>query len=260
MDLYLKDKAFIVTGGGSGIGEAISKNLLKEGSKVAIFGRSPLSSKLIEELSNISPHYIFKQAELTHESECKKAIEEVVCELGEISGLINNAGVNDNVGVEDSVENFRASLEKNLVHYFTMLHYCLPHLRKTKGSIVNIGSKTAVTGQGHTSGYAAANGGRLSLTREWAAALYKDEIRVNAVVPAEVMTPLYASWIQNFENPAEQLKKIANNIPLGNRMTSSDEIANTVLFLLSSRSSHTTGQILFVDGGYTHLDRALTVV
>ena len=96
------------------------------------------------------------------------------------------------------------------------------------------------------------------MTREWAAALLQDGIRVNAVVPAEVMTPLYRSWLANFDDPQAKLAEITRRIPLGQRMTTAEEIADTVLFLLSERSSHTTGQWVFVDGGYTHLDRALS--
>ena len=168
------------------------------------------------------------------------------------------AGVNDNVGLEEGVEAFKQSLDKNLIHYFIMAHYCIAHLKDSKGSIVNIGSKVAVTGQGHTSGYAASNGGRLALTREWAAQYRNDGVRVNAVLPAEVMTPLYQRWIDSFDNPQEKLDQITKNIPFGHRMTTDQEIADTTVFLLSERSSHTTGQLLFVDGGYTHLDRALT--
>jgi L-fucose dehydrogenase len=134
----------------------------------------------------------------------------------------------------------------------------LPELIKTKGAIVNIGSKTADTGQGGTSGYAAANGGRNALTREWAVELLPYSIRVNCVVVAECYTPLYEKWINTFENSEEKLKSITEKIPLEQRMTTAIEIANTVAFLLSSRSSHTTGQLIYVDGGYTHLDRALS--
>lgn len=85
----------------------------------------------------------------------------------------------------------------------------------------------------------------------------QNEVRVNALSPAEVMTPLYEKWLQNFPNPKEQYEKIAKTIPLGQRFTSIEEIANTAVFTLSPLASHTTGQILFVDGGYVHLDRAL---
>jgi L-fucose dehydrogenase len=149
------------------------------------------------------------------------------------------------------------SIKRNLAHYYLMTQLVLPALKKNKGAIVNIGSKTADTGQGGTSGYAAANGGRNALTREWAVELLPYSIRVNCVVVAECYTPLYEKWINTFENPKEKLKSITEKIPLEKRMTTAIEIANTVAFLLSSRSSHTTGQLVYVDGGYTHLDRAI---
>ena len=133
----------------------------------------------------------------------------------------------------------------------------MPYLKESKGSIVNIGSKTAETGQGGTSAYAASNGGRNALTREWAVELLKYGIRVNAVIVAECYTPLYDKWIKTLPNPEETLQKITEKIPLGNRMTTAEEIANMVVFLISKRSSHTTGQLIHVDGGYVHLDRAL---
>ena len=151
-----------------------------------------------------------------------------------------------------------ASLHKNLVHYYLMAHYALPALKKSQGAIVNIGSKTAETGQGGTSAYAASNGGRNALTREWAVELLKYGIRVNAVIVAECYTPLYEKWVQTLPNPEETLQRITEKIPLGKRMTTSEEIANAVAFLLSDKSSHTTGQLIYVDGGYVHLDRALS--
>jgi L-fucose dehydrogenase len=138
-----------------------------------------------------------------------------------------------------------------------MAHYALPELIKSKGAIVNISSKTAETGQGNTSAYAAANGGRNALTREWAVEMLPYNIRVNAVIVAECYTPLYDSWIKSFPNPSEKLNQITRKIPLGKRMTTAEEIANMVVFLLSDCSSHTTGQLIHVDGGYVHLDRSL---
>lgn len=257
MDLRIKDKVFIVTGGGAGIGGGITLRLLEEGAKVAIFGRSKLSVDFEDLLKKYAGYYSFYQLDLQVEEDCKIQVQAVVQQYGRLDGLVNNAGVNDNVGLEDSVEAFKQSLDKNLIHYFVMAHYCIPYLKESHGSIVNIGSKVAVTGQGHTSGYAASNGGRLALTREWAAQYRNDGVRVNAVLPAEVMTPLYKRWIDSFENPQQKLEQINKNIPLGHRMTTVEEIADTAVFLLSDLSSHTTGQLLFVDGGYTHLDRAL---
>jgi L-fucose dehydrogenase len=120
------------------------------------------------------------------------------------------------------------------------------------------GTSEPVTGQGGTSGYASSKGGVMALTREWAAELLPYNIRVNTILPAEVMTPLYREWLATFPNPEEKLTAILSKIPLGKRMTTADEIAAMAIFLLSGKSGHTTGQHIFVDGGYSHLDRALT--
>ena len=257
MNLNLNGKPVIVTGGGSGIGGAISLALAREGAIPVVLGRSPLTAEFEQALLAVQPRALFFKVELSDEAQCRDAVDRAVQALGGLHGLVNNAGVNDNVGLEDGRAAFVASLERNLTHYYVMAHLCLPHLRASRGAIVNISSKTALTGQGHTSGYVAAKGAQLALTREWAAALLPDGIRVNAVIPAEVMTPLYRAWLDSFDQPQDKLAEITRRIPLGQRMTTSEEIADTTVFLLSERASHTTGQWLFVDGGYTHLDRAL---
>jgi len=130
-------------------------------------------------------------------------------------------------------------------------------IKKAKGNILNIGSKVALTGQGGTSGYAAAKGGVLGLTREWAVDLIKYGIRSNAIVIAESWTPAYNNWIKSLDDGEEKLQSIVKKIPLENRMTTPQEIADQCLFAISERSSHTTGQFITVDGGYVHLDRSL---
>ena len=259
MNLNLKDKVFVVTGGAKGIGLGICKVIAAEGGIPVIIGRREDDNlKAVREIEALGFKAQNVQAELTIPADCENAIKEVVAKFGRIDGLINNAGVNDGVGLESgNYESFIASLHKNLVHYYLMAHHALPELKKSKGSIVNIGSKTADTGQGNTSAYAASNGGRNALTREWAVELLPYGIRVNAVVVAECFTPLYQNWINTFDNPAEKLKEISDKIPFEKRMTTEEEIANMVVFLLSEKSSHTTGQLIYVDGGYTHLDRSL---
>jgi L-fucose dehydrogenase len=258
MDLGLRDKVVIVTGGASGIGAAISTTLAEEGAIPVVFGRTAPSVGFMESLQALRPEAIFLSVELMDEAACAAAIADVAQRLGRIDGLVNNAGVNDGCSLDSGVAAFEESLRRNLTHCYTMAHYCLPHLRKSRGSIVNISSKTALTGQGGTSGYAAAKAGQLGLTREWAASLLADGIRVNAVLPAEVMTPLYDRWLKTFPEPETKLADITAKIPLGARMTTGEEIAATTVFLLSDRASHTTGQWLIPDGGYVHLDRALT--
>ena len=259
MDLHLKNKIIIVTGGAKGIGEGIVKALANEDAIPVIVGRNEKDNKeLMNEIIVRGKQCFQVVAELTRPDECKKAVEAVVAKYGRIDGLVNNAGVNDGVGLEKgNYEKFMESLHRNLVHYYLMAHNALPYLIQSKGAIVNIGSKTAETGQGNTSAYAASNGGRNALTREWAVELLKYGIRVNAVIVAECFTPLYEKWLNTFADPQEKLNEITSKIPLGHRMTTPEEIANMVVFLLSERSSHTTGQLIHVDGGYTHLDRAL---
>jgi L-fucose dehydrogenase len=256
MDLNLKDNIIIVTGGAKGIGAGITKVLAAEGAIPVIIGRNMKDNESI--LAEIGGKGFSVTAELTNPEACKTAIDAIINKFGKIDGLVNNAGVNDGVGLENGdYDSFMSSLHKNLVHYYLVAHFALPELIKSKGTIVNIGSKVAETGQGNTSAYAASNGGRNALTREWAVELVKYGIRVNAVIVAECYTPLYEKWISSLSNPEKKLRSITEKIPLEKRMTTAEEIANMVAFLLSDRSSHTTGQLIHVDGGYTHLDRAL---
>lgn len=259
MDLQLQNKVIPVTGGAKGIGEGIALVLAKEGAIPVIIGRKSADNlKVVQAIEAEGGKAWQVEAELTEPASSEAAIKAILDKFGRIDGLVNNAGVNDGVNLEHgNYEAFMASLHKNLVHYYLMAHYALPALKASKGAIVNISSKTAETGQGGTSAYAASNGGRNALTREWAVELLPYGIRVNAIVVAECYTPLYETWIKSLPNPEEKLASIVQKIPLGNRMTTAEEIANTTAFLLSERSSHTTGQLIHVDGGYVHLDRSL---
>ena len=256
MDLQLKDKVVLITGGAKGIGAAIVRTVAAEGAIPVVVDRDADAGKKTQSALPGSKVIV---GDLTSPEFCKSAVEQAIRQCGRLDALVNNAGVNDKIGLEHgSPAQFVESLQRNLLHYYNLAHYALPHLKQSRGSIVNIASKTAVTGQGGTSGYVAAKGGILGLTREWAAELLSYGIRVNAVLPAEVMTPLYQQWLDTFPNPDEVLKTVLVKIPLEKRMTQPEEIASMVVFLLSPRAGHITGQHIFVDGGYVHLDRALT--
>ncbi len=260
MNLHLQNKIVVITGGAKGIGAAIAVACVEEGAIPVIVDRDAEASKTLQEsLCREGAKASMICADLTVADNCAGAIQQISRDFGQIDALINNAGMNDRVGLEHgSPESYVESLQRNLLHYYNLAHYALPHLKRSRGSIVNISSKTAVTGQGGTSGYASAKGAILALTREWAVELLPYGIRVNAVLPAEVMTPLYRQWLDTFPGPEEKLKTIISRIPLGKRMTHPEEIAAMVVFLISDRASHITGQHLFVDGGYAHLDRALS--
>ena len=260
MNLHLKDKIILITGGAGSegsIGQTMVYALAEEGAIPIILDRNERGFAYEKELQSITSDALFVQTDLSKPDQIKQAFETLNKKFSTIDVVINNVGVNDGAGLHASVDDFIASLHLNLISYFTTVKYALPMLKKSKGTILNIGSKVAVTGQGNTSGYAAAKGGVLGLTREWAVDLLPFNIRCNALIIAESMTPAYENWLETLENGAEKRKAIEQNIPLNQRMTTPQEIANTALFLISEQSSHTTGQYIFVDGGYVHLDRAL---
>lgn len=255
MDLGIQGKHAVVTGGASGIGEAVVRAFLAEGARVSFLDKDVKRGEaLAGTLPDASCHFI--PVDLVDADACARAVQDAQDRFGPIGILVNNAGVNDGAGIRGSVQQFRDSLEKNLVHTFSMMNLCADSLVKQQGAVVNVSSKVSLSGQGGTSGYAASKGGINSLTREWALEFAPDGVRVNAVLPAEVWTPQYAAWIEGLEDPEQALKRIEMLIPLGQRMTKAEEIADAIVFLASSRASHITGQLIQVDGGYITLDNA----
>ncbi len=260
MDFKLKDKVVILAGGAGekgSISETILQALVEESAIPAIIDIDNRGGSYVENFNQNGIDVSFFKTDLTKEVQVEQAIAGVIGKYGKIDVVVNVVGSNDGVGLGKSAKDFIESLKLNLVSYFLTVKYALPALKKSKGNIVNIGSKVALTGQGGTSAYAAAKGGVLALTREWAIDLVNDGIRVNAIVIAECWTPSYDSWLKTLEDGEKKRKLIIEKIPLGKRMTTPQEISDAVLFTISERSSHTTGQFIFVDGGYVHLDRAM---
>ena len=260
MDLKLKDKVVVISGAAGkkgSVGETMFRKFAGEGAIPVIVDRNDRGKAYEEELRSQGIDALFCKADVTDPVQMQSAVDRIIRKYKRIDVVINNVGVNDGAGLNASYDEFMNSLKLNLVSYFLLTKYTLPLLIESKGNILNIGSKVSLTGQGGTSGYAASKGGVLALTREWAVDLISHGIRVNALIIAESWTPAYEDWLKTLDHPEEALNKIHDKIPLGKRMTTTEEIADTAMFLVSERSSHTTGQIVFVDGGYVHLDRAL---
>jgi L-fucose dehydrogenase len=249
MDLQLKNKVIIVTGGAKGIGESIVRILSSEGSVPVIVGRNETDNlKLVRELASDKTEVFQVVAQLNKPEQSENAVKKVIEKYGRIDGLVMNAGQNNGVGLENgNYESFIASLRKNLIHCYLMAHFALPELKKQKGAIVNITVKTTETRQGKPT-YSASDGGCNTLRKDWAVELLKYGIRVNTIVVAECWIPPYEMWIQTLPNSKEKLKDITSKIPFDKQKTTSEKIANMTAFLLSEKSSHTTGQLIHVEG------------
>ncbi|MCH7411059.1 SDR family oxidoreductase [Belliella sp. DSM 111904] len=261
MTIDLNNKVIIITGGAGkqgSIGETLVRKVAKLGATPVIIDRNPRGHQIESSLIESGQKCLFIPTELTSPDSCEAAIRIIKKKYGRIDVLINNVGVNDGVGLDGSYEDFLNSLHLNLINYFLFAKHSVDFLQLSKGNILNISSKVALTGQGGTSGYAASKGAILALTREWAVDLAKHGVRVNSLVISESWTPAYEEWLMKLPDPKIEKEKIDSLIPLGRRMTTSDEIANTAIFLISDYSSHTTGQQVVVDGGYIHLDRRIS--
>ena len=235
MDLGLKNKIIVVSDGAKGINEGIVRVLAAENAVPVILAQNENDNlNLVNEVTSAGGKCFQIVTELTKPEACQSSVQKIIKEFGEIHGLVNNADVNDGIGLEHgNYDAFIASLHKNIIHYYLLTHYALPALKRTKGSIVNISSKVAYY----------ITGAKKALTREWAVDLLNYGIRVNAVIVAESRSSDEKS-VNALSDSQKKLQQPNQKTTLENRMTTTEEIANTVAFLLSEKSSHTTGQLI----------------
>jgi len=254
METGLKGKVVIVTGGASGIGRAAVLKFSQEGAiPVFIDKDEQKGAELSSQIRNLGREHRFIYADLTDDPKCKSCVDETIRNYHRLDVLVNNAGKNDNCDIDNTTpEEFRRSLDRNLVHYYVMTHFSWPYLKQSKGNVIFIGSKVSLVGEGKTTSYAAAKGGINGMTRELATKSDNEGlgIRVNCVIPAIVNTSLYVEGItKQFGSFEEGLRRFGCRIPLEARATTPEEIANEIIFLSSNLlSSHTTGQLRLVDG------------
>ena len=250
--MRFQDKVVIVTGGSKGIGEGCVRVFHREGGKVAILARGREAGEALErELNAAGPgQAIFLPCDVAVPGELQAAIEATVQKFGRLDCLINNAGSHPPATriEEISIEEMEALLRLNYISTFVGCKFALPHLRKTRGTIVNISSMVALVGQPESTAYCATKAAQLGLTKSLAVEVGSAGVRVNAICPGNVDTPLMRDWAATLPDPASALKRVSE-LQLFGRMATSEEIGRIALFLATDDSSFLTGQAIEAEGG-----------
>ncbi len=252
--MRMQGKVAIITGGASGIGRAMTERFSKEGAKVAIADvNAEVGQKTAAEVqAETGNEVIFVQTDLTNEESVKNLMDTVAEKFGGIDVLCNNAGVCIGQNVSDITEKIvDLHLNVNVKGVLYGCKYVIPYMQKRgKGAIVNTASVVAITASPNQAPYTASKGAILSLTRQIAYDYAKDNIRVNAICPADTNTDMFKKWLASTENPEETLKFFLSRFPMG-RIAEPEEQASVALFLASDDASFVTGQAIPVDGGYS---------
>ncbi len=253
VSMKLDGKVALVTGGTRGIGYATALLFLKEGAKAAITGRTRKhGDEALTELKGKGfSDVTFIQGDVSESAGAERMIQATLRQFGQLDILVNNAGIWFTGTAEETTEaDWDRVVDINLKGIFLCSKYALPHLRKTKGVIVNVASADGLVAEPRGVAYCASKGGVVLLTKAMALDHAKEGIRVNCVCPGDVMTPmLEQDQIRSGMPRGEYLKEEAESHPMG-RIGEPDEIAKTILFLATADSSFITGAALSVDGGY----------
>lgn len=246
------NRVVVVTGAAKGIGEGCARVFCKEGGTVAIIDIDDVAGrKLAEELSTLGPgRAACFYCDVRQPDQIRAAIEQTVQQFGRLDCLVNNAGWHPPaLTIEDTtLETVEDQLRLNFISTFIASQAAVPHLRKTQGTIVNISSMTAILGQEHSTAYAASKAAQIGFTKSLAIELGPANVRVNAILPSHVDTPLLQNWAKTLPDPAAGLERAAKVQVLG-RMASIEEIGRVALFLATDDSSFVTGQAIQVEGG-----------
>lgn len=249
--MRFRDRVVIVTGGAKGIGAGCSQVFAREGGRVAIFDLDEKAgASLAAELTAAGGEARFYRCDVSDLAGFEAAIEQVVLDWGRLDCLINNAGVHPPAMSidETSLESVERLMRINFLSSFAGAKFAAPHLRRSKGTIVMMSSMTAVLGQEKSAAYSASKGAQLSLTKALALELGRDGVRVNAVLPSNVDTPLMREWAATLDDPKSALQRVADMQVFG-RMADPQEIGRVCLFLATEDSSFVTGQGIEVEGG-----------
>lgn len=256
--MEFKGKRILITGGTSGIGLAAARAYLDEGARVCISGRSENRlNRALESLGGARGDVVGIVCDVADTSSCERLVSETVERLGGLDILVNSAGIWLEGPAEGVTEKqWDEVIDINLKGTFFMCRYAVPHLETTSGSIVNVSSDSGLMGNDLAAVYCASKGGVTLLTKSLAVELARKNIRVNAVCPGDVDTPMLEKALRDYghgETAGDYLEDLLSNYPerKGRRFTKPEEVARAILFLSSSRVEAITGACLSVDFGLT---------
>ena len=251
MKLDFTDKRILVTGGTRGIGRAIVEAFLEAGARVAVNGSTEeTTGKAVAELDG-GDRVVGAPGSVGPEAACKSIVDAAVGGLGGLDVLVNNAGVGGGGPVEKTEEaDWDRVVDINLKGVFFMTKHAVPHLRESRGNIINVSSVLGLVGSPYGSPYSASKAGVISLTRSHALEFGRAKIRVNAVVPGGVDTDMLRQLALSFADTVEAGYEIlAKDAKAQRRIADPSEIAGPVLYLASDLASFVTGATHVVDGG-----------
>jgi NAD(P)-dependent dehydrogenase (short-subunit alcohol dehydrogenase family) len=248
--MKLQDRTAIVTGGAQGIGAAIVRCFAAEGARVVIADLDEAAGeRMVAKVDHDRVAYC--RTDVSNSGQVQTLLRSVIERFGRLDVLVNNAGYHLSKTVEQTTEDeWDFLIRTNLTSTFLCSKYALPHLRATKGAIINISSMVGLVGQSSAGAYSATKGGQIAMTRGMALDVARDGIRVNAICPGWVETPLVEDWFHQQPDPQAARRYIQSMHPLG-RIATAEEIGRVAVFLASDDSSYMTGVALPVDGAVT---------